>query len=62
MGAAYTMHYNAGLLLSVTVELLVETGLVFWFQKAAVELTRVMNPEKQGSVYEFDFQKKWVNS
>lgn len=62
MGAAYTMHYNAGLLLSVTVELLVETGLVFWFQKVTVELTRVMNPEKQGSVYELDFHKKWVNS
>lgn len=62
MGAAYTMNYNAGLLLSVTVELLVETGLVFWLQKAAVELIRIMNPEKQGSVYELDFQKKWVNS
>lgn len=62
MATAIAMHHNAGLLLLVAVELLVGTGLVFWLQKIAVELTRMMNPEKQGSVYEFDFQKKWVNS
>ena len=31
-------------------------------QKRMVELTRTMNPEKQGSVYDMKFHKKWLES
>lgn len=31
-------------------------------QQKAVDLTRRMNPEKQGSVYDTKFQKKWMDS
>ena len=36
--------------------------LVFLLQQKAVDLTRRMNPEKQGSVYDVKFQKKWMDS
>ncbi len=45
-------------LLSFTLSI---AGQVFLGQKA-VDLTRKMNPEKQGSVYDMNFQKKWVAS
>ena len=31
-------------------------------QRRLVDLIRIMNPEKQGSVYDMDFQKKWLDS
>ena len=37
-------------------------GLVIFAQQKAVDLTRKMNPEKCGSVYDTKFQKKWYGS
>ena len=36
--------------------------LVILLQQKSVDLTRKMNPEKQGSVYDIHFQKKWLAS
>lgn len=37
-------------------------GLAIFAQQKVVDLTKRMNPEKQGSVYDLKFQKKWVDS
>ena len=31
-------------------------------QKGVVDIVRIMNPEKKGSIYDLDFQKKWIQS
>lgn len=49
-------------LLAAIVGLLVVTFLVLFTQQRVVDLTRRINPEKQGSVYDFKFQKKWLAS
>lgn len=49
-------------LLAATVGLLVVTFLVLFAQQRVVDLTRRINPEKQGSVYDFKFRKKWLAS
>lgn len=36
--------------------------LVIVFQQRVVDLVRRMNPEKQGSVYDLHFRKKWLDS
>ena len=41
---------------------LVSCGLVIFAQQKTVDLERKMNPEKQGSVYDSKFQKKWLDS
>ena len=41
---------------------LVSIVLVIFLQQKSVDLTRKMNPEKQGSVYDPNFQKKWLAS
>ena len=46
----------------IVVEFLVSMGLVVFFQQKVVDLTRRMNPEKQGSVYDIKFHKKWFES
>lgn len=48
-------------LLSVLFFLVSAFALVFSQQKI-VDLTRQMNPEKQGSVYDTKFRKKWLES
>lgn len=40
----------------------VSVVLAMVLQQRAVDLTRRMNPEKQGSVYDPSFQKKWMDS
>lgn len=45
-----------------TVLFLVSIVLIVLLQQKAVDLTRRMNPEKQGSVYDVKFQKKWMDS
>lgn len=49
-------------LLPAIIGLLVVTFLVLFTQQRVVDLTRRINPEKQGSVYDFKFQKKWLAS
>ena len=41
---------------------LLSCGFVVFAQQKAVDLTRRMNPEKRGSVYDTKFQKKWMDS
>lgn len=48
---------------------ILDTGSLFYSiffvmisQKKVVNLEKIINPEKQGSVYETGFQKKWLNS
>ncbi|MDY3282493.1 DUF3169 family protein [Dysosmobacter sp.] len=36
--------------------------LVVVFQQRVIDLVRQMNPEKQGSVYDLHFRKKWLDS
>ena len=36
--------------------------LLVWQQKRVVDFNRLMNPEKQGSLYDLNFQNKWVAS
>ena len=45
-----------------TVLFLVSIVLIVLLQQKAIDLTRRMNPEKQGSVYDVKFQKKWMDS
>ena len=37
-------------------------ALLIVIQQKVVDLTRKLNPEKQGSVYDLKFKKKWLNS
>ena len=41
---------------------LLSGGLTIFAQQKVVDLTRRMNPEKKGSVYDTKFQKKWLAS
>lgn len=43
-------------------EMLVSVALVVLVQQKIVDLVRRMNPEKQVSVYDSKFQKKWYNT
>ena len=39
-----------------------DLGLCIALQRRVVDLIRTMNPEKQGSIYDTNFQKKWLDS
>lgn len=41
---------------------IIHMAVLILLQQRMVDLTRRMNPEKRGSVYEFNFQKTWLNS
>ena len=49
-------------ILLVTVELIAATALIVVLQQRIMDLTRKMNPEKRGSIYDRNFQKKWIES
>lgn len=44
------------------VSFLVSAALIVLLQQRVVDLTRRMNPEKQGSIYDLRFHKKWLDS
>lgn len=48
--------------LVTTVLFLLSMALIILLQQKTIDLTRRMNPEKQGSVYDMKFQKKWMDS
>ena len=58
---AETYSGPAGGLVSV-LTFLVSMFLLVFAQQKAVDLTRKMNPEKRGSVYDVHFKKKWFQS
>lgn len=49
-------------LLSNTAFFLVDMVAIVLLQQKVVDLTRRMNPEKEGSVYDRKFKKKWLES
>ena len=51
-----------GISLSVILAFLVEITVLTAQQKICVDLTKQMNPEKKGSVYDINFEKKWYAS
>lgn len=59
--AAAQSGYNMAALWSVLFFIVSAFALVFAQQKI-VDLTRNMNPEKKGSVYDVNFKKKWFES
>ncbi len=59
----YTVHVKGSIwFLMATVIFIVDLVLVIGYQRKAVDFVKVMNPEKQGSVYDFKFQEKWLDS
>lgn len=44
------------------VEFFVGVGVATVLQQKVVDLTKKINPEKRGSVYDMKFQKKWMDS
>ncbi len=49
-------------ILIVLGEMIAGLVAVVLVQQKTVDITRMLNPEKKGSVYDTDFQKKWLNS
>lgn len=43
-------------------EFLVSIAAIIFIQQRVVDLTRRLNPEKQGSIYDLKFKKKWFDS
>lgn len=60
--AAIVYYRSSPILLLVVAEFLLCTMLSTWIQQKCVDLTRCLNPEKQGSIYDIHFQKKWLSS
>lgn len=55
-------YAGPGAILASAAELLAVLFAVITLQGRVVDLTRRFNPEKQGSVYDFKFRKKWLAS
>ena len=60
-GIVQILGNEVSFLITLTGFLAALAGCIVMQQKA-VDLTRKMNPEKQGSVYDMKFQKKWLDS
>lgn len=61
----FTISASVGyrsLMLLATVELLISQAALMWLQQKVVDLNRLLNPEKDGSVYDLHFHKKWMQS
>lgn len=46
----------------IIAEFIISMIIAMIIQQKSVDLLRMMNPEKKGSVYDFKFQKKWLDS
>lgn len=59
----YAVHvkFSIWFLMSLIV-FIVDIVLVIGYQRKSVDFVKLMNPEKQGSVYDFKFQEKWLDS
>ena len=59
----YALHVKGTVwFLMALVVFIVDIVLVLGYQRKAVDFTKVMNPEKQGSVYDMKFREKWMDS
>lgn len=61
LAASWYIAWDLGPILTCGFFILVMIAIVLLQQKV-VDLTRRMNPEKQGSVYDLKFHKKWLDS
>lgn len=62
MGAGILYHRGGLTGLAVTGWFILSAALITVMQQKVVDLTKRMNPEKRGSVYDVKFQKKWLDS
>lgn len=60
--SAALVYIETGNVLLVAGEMILVLAGVVFVQQKAVDLTRMLNPEKKGSVYDTNFQKKWLES
>lgn len=62
--AFYYATYVKGTIwfLMALVVFILDMVIVLGYQKKVVDFTKIMNPEKQGSVYDMKFQEKWMDS
>lgn len=44
------------------IQFIVYLVILVYMQQKVVDFTKLLNPEKKGSVYDLDFRKKWLNS
>lgn len=59
----YAIHVTGSVwFLMALVVFIVDIVLVLGYQRKAVDFTKLMNPEKQGSVYDLKFREKWMDS
>ena len=56
------MYIQSMWALGTVVFFFLSSGIIMVFQQKVVDLTRTLNPEKQGSVYDTNFKKKWLQS
>ncbi|MCD8160051.1 MAG: DUF3169 family protein [Clostridiales bacterium] len=61
-GMTCTLWYSWMGFLAAMVGLIVSLAVLVVYQQKAVDLCKRMNPEKRGSVYDVNFQKKWLDS
>ncbi len=62
LGSILTVNIGPGQTIFAFLSCIITFILITLMQQKAVDLTRKMNPEKQGSVYDTKFQKKWYGS
>lgn len=56
------LAYRNNVLIIAAGAVMVSAACIAVMQQKIVDLTRRMNPEKRGSIYDMNFQKKWVDS
>ena len=60
--SATGMYLHTAASLAAVGFFLVSVAAIILLQQKMVDLERRLNPEKQGSVYDLKFQKKWLES
>lgn len=59
----YAVHVKESIwFIAALVVFIADITIVLGYQKKIVDFTKIMNPEKQGSVYDMKFQEKWMES
>lgn len=59
----YAVHVTMSVwFLMALIVFIADMVIILGYQSKAVDFTKLMNPEKQGSVYDLKFQEKWMES
>lgn len=62
-GFYYALHVKWTIwFIMALIVFIVDIVLVLGYQRKSVDFVKLMNPEKQGSVYDLKFQEKWIES